>query len=182
MLLLALSTLFGMGGLGAWLVLVVQERSFAEVLLGEGPPWLQVAIGLGGGALMARLAQGIIASKALATTRDRYAELVGPLLAAPWSQVLVALSAGAGEELLFRGALQHWLGVSATAILFVALHGYLDPRNRPLSLYGLFLTGCMLLFGYYARCCGLLAPMIAHALFDLLLIRALVRHWRAARG
>lgn len=182
MLLLALSTLFGMGGLGAWLVLVVQERSFAEVLLGEGPPWLQVATGLGGGALMARLAQGIIASKALATTRDRYAELVGPLLVSPWSQVLVALSAGAGEELLFRGALQHWLGVPATAILFVALHGYLDPRNRPLSLYGLFLSGCMLLFGYYARCCGLLALIIAHALFDLLLIRALVRHWRAAQG
>lgn len=176
---LALFTLLGMGGIGALLIVFVQDRSLVAAiqgLLGTAP---QLGIGLATGLAMAWGGWLIIRQPMLGPVLDRYASLVGPLMPVAWQQVLVSVCAGAGEELLFRGAVQHWLGIPLTAVLFVALHGYLDPRNPRLSLYGLYLTGWMLLFGWFAEHHGLLAPMLAHAVFDLVLIRMLVKHWRA---
>ena len=58
-----------------------------------------------------------------------------------------------GEELFFRGALNTgW--ASAHPVLFVAIHGYLDPRDRGLLLYGGLLTVFMLGFGWMAEVWG----------------------------
>jgi len=81
--------------------------------------------------------------------------------------MLIALSAGVGEEVLFRGVLQPHLGVWPTSILFGALH----PLSWWYMLYG---TGAGLLLGYLAIITeGLLAPIVCHTVVDGLLL------WRA---
>lgn len=175
---LALGTLVALGGTGVLLIIGLQDRPLPQVIMGPGAPWWQAIIGAAGGWAIAELAWRIIASGWMRPVLDRYAALVGPLLPGTALQLVVFVCAGVGEELLFRGALQHWFGIPATAVLFVALHGYLDPRDRRILAYGAFMTAAMLLFGWQASRHGLIAPIIAHTVIDAVLLRRLVAHWR----
>ncbi len=88
-----------------------------------------------------------------------------------WMQILfISLAAGVGEELLFRVCLQYFWGIWPTAILFVAIHGYLDISNPKIFLYGLFMTIVSAGFGYLYLQYGTLAPIMAHFLIDLLIL------------
>ncbi|HQW86092.1 MAG TPA: CPBP family intramembrane metalloprotease [Flavobacteriales bacterium] len=181
-LLLSGVTLFALGGLGAWLIAAVQERGLAEVS-GLGHPWWRsLAIGVVLGMITGTGALLLLRQPFLRPVAMRYAGLLGPLVPKRWHHVVLSLAAGIGEELLFRGALQHWLGVPLTALLFVALHGYLDPRDRRLILYGLYLVVCMLAYGTVARAWGLLPAMVAHTVFDLLLLDRLRAWHRSSAG
>ena len=70
------------------------------------------------------------------------------------------------------------MGITITAVLFVAIHGYLDPRNWRISIYGLVLTAMMIALGWMAEHQGLLAPMAAHTMIDVVLLEGLHRAWR----
>lgn len=179
---LAAATLVVLGGVGAWLIHAMQARPLLEVVRGDLLLWHQIAMGIVGGTAIALGAWWIISRPAMRPVMDRYAELIGPLMPVRWIQWLVSICAGVGEELFFRGAIQHWLGIPFTAVLFVALHGYLDPRDGRVLRYGLFMTGAMLVIGWWAVHFGLMAPMIAHTVIDAVLIARLVRHWRATTG
>ena len=64
---------------------------------------------------------------------------------------IVGLLPAICEELLFRAGVQHYMGWWITAILFVALHGYLNPFNWRFSVYGLIVLPFILLISlaYY---------------------------------
>lgn len=177
-LLLAAATLFVLGGAGVYLIVAVQGRALHGVLGLEQPWWRWAGTGVALGLATGLGAILLLQQPALRPVALRYAELLGPRVPRRWMHVVLALAAGIGEELLFRGALQHWLGIPITALGFVALHGYLDPRDRRLSLYGLYLVACMLAYGTTAKAWGLLPAMVAHVLFDVLLLDRL-RHWHA---
>lgn len=171
------------GGGGVLLMEVVQERSVLVALRGQGllaqvVSGVLVGMGIGAGAW------AIIRTPWQGPIRERYARLIGPFIASPWARWGVSLSAGVGEELFFRGALQHWLGIPLTAVIFVAIHGYLDPRDRRLLTYGAALTAGMMVLGWMAREQGLLGPIIAHMLIDVVLLERLHTTWRrlAAEG
>src|SRR5690606_14751744 len=83
--------------------------------------------------------------------------------------LVLSLCAGIGEELFFRAGIQPFLGIWWTAILFVFIHGYLDPRNWRISIYGLVMVGIIAWFGYRFETIGIVAAMIAHAAFDFIL-------------
>lgn len=91
--------------------------------------------------------------------------------------LLVSASAGMGEELLFRGALQGWLAtevpgwlaIGGPALLFAALH----PFSRAYVVYA-FVIGC-LLGALYWWTGSLLAAVIAHALYDMVALGRLRR-------
>lgn len=177
---MAAFTLVGMGGGGWLLIMQVQDRNPIMLMLG---PWhwaMQSVVGVGAGLIIAWLAWWIIARPEMADVRMRYAGLVREFMPDRSIQLAVSLCAGIGEELLFRGALQHWLGIPLTAALFVALHGYLPLRNGPLLRYGLFLTIAMMGVGWAADHCGLLLAIAAHAAIDAVLIRRLVGEGRGA--
>ena len=171
---MAAFTLVGMGG-GGWLLIArVQGRDAFAILLGPWQWGLQAVVGIGAGLIIAWIGWWIIARPDMIEVRIRYAGLVRELMPDRSLQLAVSLCAGIGEELLFRGAVQYWLGIPLTAVLFVALHGYLPLRNSPLFRYGLFLTIAMLGIGWAADHCGLLLAMTAHAVIDAVLIRRLV--------
>jgi membrane protease YdiL (CAAX protease family) len=92
-----------------------------------------------------------------------------------WNEILfVSFCAGFGEELLFRGSLQYLLGIWTTAIIFVALHGYINPRDWRISVYGLFMTLAIASLGYATEHIGIWSAVVAHTIIDIILFRFLV--------
>lgn len=90
---------------------------------------------------------------------------------------LIALAAGVGEEMLFRGvfqgALAHWLGpwegLVAASLLFGLVHPITATYVVVAGLLGAYLGTVWIFSG------NLLVVMIAHAVYDFLALRALFR-------
>ena len=82
-------------------------------------------------------------------------------LAAP----LIGISAGVGEELLFRGALQPRYGIVPTSLLFALLH---SQYGLSFITLGTFLLGC--LFGIVAKRYGTTHAIVAHATYNTLAV------------
>jgi membrane protease YdiL (CAAX protease family) len=177
--LLGIVTLLGFGGGGCWLLVALQGRALGDALIGPRTAWWHLGMGVAVGLATGWMARWFVERPWQRPVMDGYARLIAPMLANPVDRVFVSLCAGVGEELFFRGAVQHWLGIPVTAVLFVAIHGYLDPRDRRRSAYGLLLTAIMLGIGWLAEHHGLLAPMVAHSVIDIVLLQALVSRWRS---
>ncbi len=83
---------------------------------------------------------------------------------APWQVVVIAGCSSLGEELLFRGLLQPWLGLLPAAVLFGALHQVRGPARW---VWVTWATAVGLLFGAMFQATGsLIGPIIAHALVN----------------
>jgi len=100
--------------------------------------------------------------------------VLGPALAACSlaELALVALLAGLGEELLFRGALQPVMGLLLASGLFAVAH-FITPTYAVLTgLMGLYL-------GWLANVAGTLwAPIVTHALYDFVAFLVVIRDVR----
>jgi uncharacterized protein len=83
------------------------------------------------------------------------------------SALVLSLSAGIGEEIIFRGLLQPVLGWFATNLLFTFMHCHYG--FSPLLLM-LFVVAC--LFVYVRHKYGTIAAMITHVSFDFIMISA----------
>ena len=81
----------------------------------------------------------------------------------------ISFCAGVGEEILFRGVIQPIIGIWITAIIFVAIHGYLNPLNWRISIYGVYLTLSIGVIGYFSNLLGLCTAMSAHMMIDVVL-------------
>ena len=115
-------------------------------------------------------------------------EQLGPLLAgcSPAQLAFLAAFAGVGEELLFRGVVQTGLtgvlpsaGALLAASLWFGLMHAASPAYAVLAfVMGMYLGALFLIQG------GLLAPIVTHALYDLVALLSVVRRWRqqAAAG
>jgi membrane protease YdiL (CAAX protease family) len=104
---------------------------------------------------------------------------VTPLLEkSSWAEIaLVSVSAGVGEEMLFRGVVQPWLsgwigdagGLGIASLLFGLLHPISVVYMVIAALLGLYL-GAVWIFGG-----NLLIVMVTHAVFDFLALAYLIR-------
>lgn len=80
--------------------------------------------------------------------------------------IIISLGAGIGEELLFRGVLQRWIGVAGQAIAFGLAHA-----GNAYIPQVLFATLLGVAFGMlYKRGWSLVTLMIAHTLYDFALL------------
>lgn len=139
-------------------------------LIGYKPWWLQITVGVISGLIIAVLAQKLISSPILSKVNVQYARMLGNFRLS-WSEILfISMCAGVGEELLFRGAIQPLLGVVLTSMIFVAIHGYINPYNWRLSVYGLYMTLAIIGLGIINDYFGLIAPIIAHTIIDVYLL------------
>lgn len=143
-----------------------QRRSVRHVLLGSHPPQAAL-VGLFAGALFA-----LFAWYAFHRVPALHQDLVQLERLLPFDRLssfhllVMAVSAGVGEEVLFRGAIQHHLGLWATAFLFGLMH--------PLSVaYVVYATVAGLLLGWLSVAThSLLAPILCHTAIDALLLWA----------
>jgi membrane protease YdiL (CAAX protease family) len=142
-------------------------------IIGYQPLWQQIGVGLISGIIIAFLAQKLISSPILNKVNLQYARMLGNFKLS-WSEIVfISVCAGVGEELLFRGAIQPLLGFVLTSMIFVAIHGYINPYNWRLSVYGLFMTLAIMGLGLICNYFGLIAPIIAHTIIDVYLLHYL---------
>ncbi len=90
---------------------------------------------------------------------------------------MVAVLAGVGEELLFRGAIQSILGNWTTPVIGLTITSLLFGLAHALSkLYFLFAVAVGAFLGWMTlRYNDLVAPMIAHGVYDFLALAYLSR-------
>lgn len=169
-MLLAWFTLIGFSAIGLLLIYYFQNQSIYDLFFKPINWAIQIIIGIVVGYISALLALRIIHLPILAETNQFYTNLVKQFNLSKTKIVFISICAGVGEEILFRGAIQEWFGVIITAVIFVAIHGYLNPFDWRISLYGLFMTLVMILIGYMCIYLGLISSIAAHFMIDLVLL------------
>ena len=142
--------------------------------LGSSIP-LQTVWGVILGGLVGFLAWTLIKLPFFKVTLDFFVGIIGPWRLNILEIILVSCCAGIGEEILFRGAIQPHLGLVLTSILFVVLHGYINPFSGAMTAYGLFMIIAICLLGWTAVQIGLVAAMVAHTVIDIILLYLLSR-------
>ena len=165
--------LFGAGG---WILIeYVQQKSVVQVLnTGKSFP-VQIIAGLVAGLGASAIAIWIISLKFFDAERDFYHGLIGRWKLNFSEMIFRSWCAGIGEELFFRGGVQPLLGNWWTSILFVLLHGYLNPRNWRISIYGAVMVGIIYGFGSLFEHIGIVSAMVAHAVLDIALFGYMAR-------
>ncbi len=172
-LLLALGTLFVFGGLGMLIIPFVRKINILEFLGGVEKYWLQILIGIAFGIVTAKAGWQIVELPKLAKTKIFFTNIIKPLKLNYTEIIFISICAGVGEELFFRGAIQPMLGIWLTAILFVLLHGYLNPFNLPLTYYGIYMVLVIGVIGLMTEHFGIVTAMIAHTIIDIVLLSKL---------
>lgn len=167
---LAAATFIGMPAI-AWLIAGWTDVSMYERLRAGGPLLLQLAVGVVVGGCIGMLAQWLVERDFMQEATSRYQDMFGALRLEQGERIFLSLSAGVGEEILFRGAVQPLLGIWPTAIMFIALHGYLNIRSWRISVYGGVMTVMIALLGYLAEWMGIWSAVAAHTVIDLFLLQ-----------
>lgn len=93
--------------------------------------------------------------------------------------LFLSLCAGFGEEILFRIAVQQWLHPVLASIAFVAIHGYINPKDWETTKYGLLVCLFILVLSYaISGEQGLWFCIATHASYDFVLFH----FWGRAQG
>ena len=152
------------------LVLVALVWIWASGLPVEvGDPARGLGLGLGAAALLAAVNYGVLRFAPPVTPvralRRLYVETLRPVFAAAsgFDMAAVSLAAGLGEELLFRGAVQAEFGVVVASLLFGLAH----VGGRDSFVFGVWVAVMGFGLGGLAYVGGgLLAPVVAHVVYD----------------
>ena len=107
-----------------------------------------LGLGIVIGMLYAVLALGFMQASVFKKLPTRIETMVQNMNLSIWDCLFLSICAGVGEELLFRSGVQFYLGPIITSVIFVAIHGYLNPFNWRMSLYGLIVLPFILLISY----------------------------------
>ena len=145
------------------------ERTTLEVLDINNILYWKSLLGIVHGAFFGMIALWISNSKLLEEATEKYKSMVDDMDINIFTAVFLSICAGVGEEFFFRGVLQQFTGVWITAIIFVAIHGYLNPKNWKLSLYGLFLVLYSAMLGLFCESISIWFSVYSHLFFDLVL-------------
>ena len=167
---LAALTFLLFGGGGLLLTTHVRTVSLMDFLWGIAPLWRQVLAGLTFGLICARGSWEIVQLPFMKHSHRLFAGIIAPMRLNMLEILFISVCAGIGEELLFRGGLQPLLGIWPTSILFVLLHGYLNPFNLPLSVYGVYMILVIGVMGLLTEHMGIITAITAHVVVDVYLL------------
>ena len=126
-------------------------------------------IGLGLGIIYAIIALFFMQAKVFEKLPNRIEQLVRSMNLTVVDCIFLSICASVGEELLFRTGVQYYIGPIITSVLFVAIHGYLNPMNWRMSLYGLIVLPFILLLSFGLKTYGIWFCISAHFSYDLVL-------------
>jgi uncharacterized protein len=168
---LALLTLVGMPLIAIIIDHYSDERvNLALSVAGNMPVLTQMLFGLLAGAASAGSAYALISARFMRNISSHYTAILGHFNLSWHEILLISLCAGVGEELLFRGAIQPFLGIALTSILFVGIHGYYSFRSWQISIYGATMTIIIACIGWMSVSCGLVSAIVAHTIIDVVLL------------
>lgn len=140
-----------------------------EILQLENIHYLKLGVGIEVGILYAFIALLVMNAPVFDKLPVRVETMVRNMKLSVWDCVFLSICAGVGEELLFRSGMQFYLGPLITSVIFVAVHGYLNPFNWRMSLYGLIVLPFILMISYGYEEFGLWFSIGAHFSYDLVL-------------
>jgi|ERR1043165_3675866 membrane protease YdiL (CAAX protease family) len=168
-------TLGGMSAIGVVLIHYLQKRDVSNTLTGGKNYYLQTLAGLFFGSLAALLAVALINGPRFKSVRGFFEDLLHDLNPSFANIVFYSFCAAVGEEILFRAGIQPlpYMGIWPAAILFVLLHGYINPANINLTIYGIFLIIISAGFGYLFKFFGLFSSVLAHLIYDIAMFSVL---------
>ena len=160
------------------IILLFHEKPYSSVFLVGFPLQYQLLIGAAFGAvywIAARLGSRRIARQ---KATQHIAESYSRLDLTGWNPLWIAVAAGVGEELFFRGALQPIVGIWVASVLFVLVHirAYRwNQLNKRVLLQSISILAVGLALGLVAMYVGLLAAMIVHTAMDVVGLYAIRR-------
>ena len=171
--LLGFFTLFGFGAIGL-AILYYAEGITPLVFFSSGKVWWQQLLsGSVFGISAAVVALWLVQTEWLSKEMEFFGELIEKMAPTYAHAIFYSVCAGVGEEILFRGGIQPYLGIWLTSFVFILLHGYINPYNLALTIYGLFMVLISAGLGYLFEIYGIISSITAHFLFDLVMFVAL---------
>ena len=174
---IGLLTLVGFPILGYWLLYGVEINHLDEFLQwDERLNPIAIGYGLMFGFSYAFLALLFMNAPIFDSLGNRMEHLIKQLKLTVVKGLFLSVCAGVGEELLFRASVQPYLGIWITSILFVAIHGYLNPWNWKFSLYGIIILPFIILLSYGYELFGLWFAIMAHTAYDAVLFTSIVNN------
>jgi len=166
---LCIFTLVGFSLLGILIIYFWIQKDWWNYLIAGEPITSQLIKGTGFGIFSALWALVLIQTKILQQVTGYFADMFDNLQLNIRDILFFSFCAGVGEEIFFRGALQPFGGIWFIAIIFVVLHGYINPKSLRPSIYGLILILIVAGMGYMADRIGLVSAMAAHMVFDVIM-------------
>ena len=138
------------------------------VIIGKMNLLFQIGIGVAGGFVLSGMTWLMGQWKYLDDVNFDYTLRLGIFNFSFQEILFLSFCAGVGEEIVFRGMIQPWLGVLTTSFMFIALHGYLSFSSWPKVIFGLILFAVGTVLGILGAYVGLLAAIVAHILYDII--------------
>jgi len=166
-------TLLGFGLLGLAMTYFTREEGLPAFFSGHYPISIQILTGLFYGFITGYIAWIIVIQDFMNPVRKKYGKLIKSMNLSLGDIWFLSFCAGVGEELFFRAGLQPLLGIWITAILFVAIHGYLNPWSWRISIYGIILCFFIAGLGYLTEEVGIVSAIVAHIMIDVILLKKL---------
>jgi len=155
----------------AFLILYYFEGwSFSDFIQLESFTTISVSYGIEVGIIYAFIALAFLQAPVFQELPTKQADLIRGMNLNFFDILFLSICAGVGEELLFRVGMQHYFGPFFTSIIFVAIHGYLNPMSWRKSLYGFVVLPLAFILGYGYEEFGLWFSISAHFSYDLLVL------------
>jgi hypothetical protein len=130
---------------------------------------LEIGFGLQLGFIYALFALLLMRSAVFDQLPVRVENIVRSMKLTVWDALFLSFCAGFGEELLFRSGIQYYIHPILTSVVFIGIHGYLNPFNWRMSVYGIILLPFILLISYGFEFFGLWFAVAAHFMYDLVI-------------
>lgn len=153
------------------------DGGLGEVFESTFSLWQQLGMGLGAGAVASGIVFIVIKLPPVSNILSDFT-IFKALSKANFSfldNTQISIFAGAGEELLFRGAIQPLLGNTLTSFIFIAIHGYFKFKSPGHILFGVMMFGLSCMLGLLFEEVGLISAMCAHAIYDLIMLQVIQR-------
>jgi len=161
-------------------LLVFPIPTFFFLIYFEGIDWkdimqldrmsiLNIGLGLQLGFIYALFALLLLRSSIFDSLPANVERVVRSMKLSIFDSIFLSFCAGFGEELLFRSGVQFYLHPILASLIFIAIHGYFNPLNWKVSLYGLILLPFILLISYGFYAFGLWFAIAAHFCYDLVI-------------
>lgn len=171
----------------AWITLLVfplpvvlffyygEGQNLYEIFQVQKIKLIPIGYGLEFGIVYAFFASILLKSSVFSELPINLEKLISSMKIKRIDALFISFCAGFGEEILFRSGMQHYLGILITSIVFVAIHGYLNPFNWRYSLYGLIVLPFILLLSMGFEHFGLWFAIAAHFSYDAVLFWSYIK-------